>query len=134
MRQHFRAFLWLRWRLRVNQHEAGRDRQRGRPDASWPSSPLFVAVGLFVGFFFIGLFALPRRRPPVLLYVWDGLVVAFLFTWAIGLLTELQRSEVLSLDKFLHLPVSLTGAFLINYLSSLFELEHDRVRAGHGRR
>src|SRR5205823_8963134 len=32
---------------------------------------------------------------------------------------ELQRSEVLSLDRFLHLPVSLTGVFLINYLSSL---------------
>ena len=56
------------------------------------------------------------------MYVWDGLVVGFLFSWAIGLLAELQRSEVLSLDKFLHLPVSLTGVFLINYLSSLFSL------------
>src|SRR5205085_5802193 len=30
----------------------------------------------------------------------------------------LQRSEVLAMDKFLHLPVSLLGAFLINYVSS----------------
>jgi hypothetical protein len=58
----------------------------------------------------------------VLLYVWDGIVIAFLFFWAAGLLTELQRSEILSLDKFLHLPVSLSGAFLINYLSSLLSL------------
>ena len=56
------------------------------------------------------------------MYVWDGLVVAFLFWWVIGILTDLQRSEALSLDKFLHLPVSLTSAFLINYLSSLLSL------------
>jgi hypothetical protein len=35
------------------------------------------------------------------------------------LLVELQRSELLSLDKFLHLPVSLTSAFLINYVGSI---------------
>src|SRR5262249_21247827 len=46
----------------------------------------------------------------------------FLFFWAIGLLADLQRSESLALDKFMHLPVSLTGAFLINYLSSLFSI------------
>jgi hypothetical protein len=63
-----------------------------------------------------------REAPSIYLYVWDGLVVAFLFTWTLGLLIELQRSEVLSLDKFLHLPVSLKGAFLINYVSSLFSL------------
>jgi ABC-2 type transport system permease protein len=35
---------------------------------------------------------------------------------------DLQRSEVLSLDRFLHLPVSLKGAFLINYIASLFSV------------
>ena len=48
-----------------------------------------------------------------------ALIVGFLFFWSIGLLTELQRTEPLSLSKFLHLPVSVNGAFLINYLSSL---------------
>ena len=51
--------------------------------------------------------------------VWDGLVLLFLFFWMIGLLADLQRSEALSLTKFLHLPVSLSGVFLLNYLSSL---------------
>ena len=37
-------------------------------------------------------------------------------------MTELQRTEPLSLSKFLHLPVSVNGAFLINYLSSLLRL------------
>ena len=35
---------------------------------------------------------------------------------------ELQRAEVLSIDKFLHLPVSVKGVFLINYLSSLLSV------------
>ena len=37
-------------------------------------------------------------------------------------MTELQRTEPLSLSKFLHLPVSVNGAFLINYFSSLLRL------------
>jgi hypothetical protein len=83
---------------------------------------VLLAAGMFVVFFLVGLFALPQASPSALLYVWDGLVVTMLFFWAIGLLTELQRSEALALDKFLHLPVSLTGAFLVNYLSSLLSL------------
>ena len=42
--------------------------------------------------------------------------------WLIELVSELQRSEVLSLDKFLHLPVSLSGVFLMNYVSSFYSL------------
>ncbi len=52
----------------------------------------------------------------------DGLILAFLFFWGIGLIAELQRTEPLSLSKFMHLPVSVNGAFLINYLSSLLRL------------
>jgi hypothetical protein len=115
---HLRAFLWLRWRIRVNQIKRG-----GVANAvilgTLAVLAVFLAVGLFVGFFLLGLFALNDVPPSVLLYVWDGLVVVFLFAWSVGVLAELQRSESLSLDKFLHLPVSLAGAFLINYLSSL---------------
>ena len=70
----------------------------------------------------LGLYAIPKATPAQLMYAWDGLIVAFLFFWAIGLVTELQRTEPLSLSKFLHLPVSVNGAFLINYLSSLLRL------------
>src|SRR5207247_262332 len=78
-----------------------------------------AAVGGFAGLFLVGMFALPRVDPTVVMYVWDALAIAFLFFWLIGLIQELQRAEALSLDKFLHLPVSLTGAFLINYVTSL---------------
>jgi hypothetical protein len=118
---HFQAFVWLRWRLLINQMRKG-----GLANtvllALLAAGLVMVAIGLFIAFFFIGLLALRSVPPVILLYVWDGLVVAFLFSWAIGLLTDLQRSEVLSLDRFLHLPVSLTGAFIINYLSSLLSI------------
>ncbi len=120
--QHFQAFIWLRWRLMINQLRRG-----GAVNALVAVivavAGVLLAIGGFVTAFLVGLLALPLvpadYYPLVLLYVWDGLVVTFLFTWMIGLLIELQRSEVLSLDKFLHLPVSLKGAFLINYCSSL---------------
>ena len=83
---------------------------------------LVTAVPLFIGSFALGLYAIPKAAPAHLLYAWDGLVVAFLFFWGIGLMTDLQRTEPLSLSKFLHLPVSVNGAFLINYLSSLLRL------------
>ena len=72
--------------------------------------------------FFVGFLALGNVSPTVIMFVWDGLVLTFLFVWMTGLVTELQRSESLSLTKFLHLPVSATGVFLINYLSSLFSI------------
>jgi hypothetical protein len=119
--QHFRALVWLRWRLRVNQMKRG-----GLANviilALLAAGGVLLVIFLFVALFAVGLLALPQASPWVLLYVWDGLTVVFLFLWTIGLLTDLQRSEALSLQKFLHLPVSLENAFLINYFSSLFSL------------
>jgi len=118
---HLQAFFWLRWRLRINQLRRG-----GLANVvilTLLIAGAFLLAGiLFVSALLVGLFAFSNASPAILLYVWDGLVVAFLFLWMIGLLQDLQRSEVLSLDKFLHLPVSLTGVFLINYLSSLLSI------------
>ncbi len=83
---------------------------------------IILDLSLFVGSFLIGWLLMPEASPAVVMYVWDGLVLIFLFWWSIGVLTELQRSEALTLDKLLHLPVSLSSAFLINYLSSLLNL------------
>ncbi|MSR53501.1 MAG: hypothetical protein EXS09_09475 [Gemmataceae bacterium] len=80
------------------------------------------AIGLAITGFFFGWLALPEADEQVRLFVWDGIVAAIMFFWMIGLLADLQRSESLSLDKFLHLPVSLSGAFLINYFSSFFSV------------
>lgn len=116
--QHLRAFFWLQWRLRVNQLRKG-----GTVNAILMAivagAAVLLSVILFVVFFLIGLLALADVQPLVLILVWDGLVGAFIFFWLIGLITQLQRAEALALEKFLHLPVSLSGVFVLNYLSSL---------------
>ncbi len=119
--QQFRTLVWLRWRLLVNQLRKG-----GTVNFVLLMVIMIAgaaaALALFFTAFLVGLMLLGDVNPNILLYIWDGLALFFLFIWMIGLMIDLQRSEVLSLDKFLHLPVSLSGAFLINYLSSLISL------------
>ncbi len=83
---------------------------------------LATAIPLFAGCLWFGLQAIPRALPLHLLAAWDVLLLNFLCFWSAGLLTDLQRSEPLALSRFLHLPVSPSGAFLINFLSSLLSL------------
>ena len=120
-REHLKAFLWLRWRLRVNQM-----RKAGTVNAVlfalFAGACLVAAVTLFVVGLLVGLLVFRDAPAFAHLFTWDGIVLVLLFSWSIGMLAELQRSESLALDRFLHLPVSLSGAFLINYLSSLFAL------------
>jgi ABC-2 type transport system permease protein len=119
--KHLRAFVWLRWRLLKNQW-----RRAGAVNAVLMMivsvGALVTAIPLFIGCFMLGLYAIPEATPAQLMYVADGLIVGFLSFWGIGLATELQRTEPLALSKFLHLPVSVNGAFLINYVSSLMRL------------
>jgi ABC-2 type transport system permease protein len=116
--EHLKAFLWLRWRIISN-----RNRRAGKGAVILQAlfTVIMIAGGIaaFVVGIAVGYLALPKAPPAVFLYVWDGVVVAFLFLWMVELMIELQRAELLSLDKFLHLPVSLSGAFLINYLGSI---------------
>jgi uncharacterized membrane protein len=118
---HLRAILWLRWRMSLNQLK-----RSGIAStiilAFLAVMVLSASVGLFFVALFVGIFTLPRATPDVFMYVWDGIVFAFLMFWMVGLLAELQRTEVLSLQKLLHLPVSLSGTFLINYIGSLLSL------------
>jgi ABC-2 type transport system permease protein len=119
--QQLRAVVWLRWRLLVNQW-----RRAGALTVALmvvvTVGALVTAIPLSIGAFLLGEYAIPRATPAYLMYAWDGLLIAFLFFWSVGVVTELQRTEPLSLAKLMHLPVSVTGAFLINYLSSLLRL------------
>jgi hypothetical protein len=118
---HFKTFLWLRWRLAVNQIK-----RAGAANFVFLMILIFIGAMIAVSMFFIalivGLLRLREASPFVVMTVWDGIVMTFLFFWTMGLLVELQRSELLSLDRFLHLPVSLNGVFLLNYLGSLINL------------
>jgi ABC-2 type transport system permease protein len=119
--QHLQTFVWLRWRLLFNQW-----RRAGAFNAVLMMiltvGAIVTAVPLFIGSLVLGLYLIPKAEPAYLMYAWDGVIAGFLLFWVIGLVAELQRTDPLSLSKFMHLPVSPKGAFLINYLSSLFRL------------
>jgi ABC-2 type transport system permease protein len=118
---HLKAFVWLRWRLAVNQT------RRSGPAGVVVSGIVTVmmttggGVMLIVGFL-VGFLALRTGPSRAVMVVWDGAIVGFVFFWLVGLMSELQRSDALSLDRFLYLPVSPTSAFLINYLGSSVSL------------
>ena len=120
-REHLKTYIWLRWRLSANQI-----RRSGAIGAIIAA----VLAGLrilggaitFIAGLLIGLLALGQAEPKVLLFIWDGVAGGFILFWLAGLMSELQRSELLSLDNFMQLPVSPSGAFLINYVGSSFGL------------
>jgi hypothetical protein len=118
---HLRAFVWLRWRLAVNQT------RRSGPSGALVTGIVTILVtvaggAMLIAGLLVGSLALRAVAPNAVMAVWDGVIVAFLFFWLTGLIVELQRSDSLSLDRFLYLPVSPGGAFLINYLASSLSL------------
>ena len=118
---HLRTMLWLRWRLAVNQINKLTVFSRV---LLWLVVIGAVLAGVSSFFSVIGWssWLLPKDWSFALPLVWDGVILVFLSSWLLGVLTDLQRTEPLSLDKFLHLPVSPRGVFLLNYLSSLLTL------------
>lgn len=118
---HLQTFLWLRWRLVLNH-----SRRHGAVSLALffifkVVFALSALAALIIGFL-LGATSLPNRPPEVAMLTFAGVIVAYLFFTVIGIIVELQRAEMLSLDKFLHLPMTLSGAFLINYLGSSMNL------------
>ena len=69
--------------------------------------------------FVLGIAFLPEAEPFELMLVWDGVIAGFLLLWITGLLIQLQLGgESLSLGKLLHMPVSPSSAFFVNFLGS----------------
>jgi ABC-2 type transport system permease protein len=115
--EHLKTYIWVRWRLSANQVK--RSGAIGAIVAAILTG-LRVLGGVltFIAGLLIGFLALSRAEPRIMLIAWDVAAAGFIFFWLIGLMSELQRSELLSLDNFMHLPVSPSGAFLINYVGS----------------
>ena len=116
-----KTILWLRWRLMCNQWRRGGG--IGAVFAVVIGAGAFVLAALcFTGALLGAIFGLATASPTNLMVVWLVVTVAFLFLWTIGLLTELQRSETIDLQKLMHLPVALGQMFAVNYLASHFAL------------
>jgi hypothetical protein len=121
-REQLKTILWLRWRLKCNQW-----RRTGGLGAVISIFVITAAVMLglasFTGGLLGAIFGLDKETSPqIVMFVWLGVTVLFLFVWMIGLLAELQRSETIDLQKLMHLPVALGQMFGINYLASHFAL------------
>lgn len=119
--QHLRAVFWLRWRLSVNQWKRG-GTLNAVLGAIWLVFVVIASASSFLTALLLGLFVLSDTTPDHLMLIWDGIVLGFLFVWMIGLLSDLQHGEALSIGKLLALPVSPAGAFLLNYLGSLVSM------------
>ena len=116
-RAHLITFFWLRWRLAANQGNRQGLLVRVLSYILWLFLVLASLASLAAGFV-LGNLKMATLQIDQFMYIWDGLVISFLFFWLVGLLGELQRSDILSLGRFLYLPVTPYGAFLINYLGS----------------
>ena len=116
-----RAMLWLRWRLTRNQWRRG-----GGLNAVIMLIALVVAMILAVAGGVAGAaggaLALSGASPQAAMLTWDGLVARSCLFWSMGVVAELQRSEIIDLSRLLHLPVSLRDAFLLNYVASHLSL------------
>jgi hypothetical protein len=51
-------------------------------------------------------------------FVWNGLVFVFVVAWFINLTSEIQRNDSISLDRLMHLPISPSHAFALNFFAS----------------
>ncbi|UCD51406.1 MAG: hypothetical protein JSW27_02000 [Phycisphaerales bacterium] len=114
---HLRTILWLRWRLSRNQWSRGGPLNAVLTMVVTAAGLLIGIVGGLIGLL-AGVFLLTKTSPDGLLVLWDAIVLGFLFFWMIGLISEIQRSETIDISRMLHLPVSLRGVFVVNYLAS----------------
>jgi hypothetical protein len=119
--EQLKTILWLRWRLMSNQWR--RSGGLGAVITVLVGAGAFMLGAVcFVGALLGGIFGLHDAMPAVIMMVWFVVTAFFLFFWMIGLLTELQRSETIDLQKLMHLPVALGQMFAVNYLVSHFSL------------
>ena len=118
---HFQTFVWLRWRIRTNQLRHGSSLGKLLAAILLVSFAM-VAVGLFVIGGILGALV-PRFVPRENYFLlWDGFIAVFCFIWVIHVATDIQRSDAITFDRILHLPVAFSQAFALNYLSTLMSM------------
>ena len=112
-----KTILWLRWRLTNNQW--ARSRGMGAViSAIIAVGSILMGATAFSVALVVGIFGLQKADATLIWGIWFAMTAAFLFFWMIGLITELQRSETIDLQRLMHLPVRLGQIFVINYLAS----------------
>ena len=111
------ALAKLRYRLTVNQIK-----KSGKFNTILAA--IFYSIGAFVvatSFFIaatLGAMFFSKTDPFSMIMMWNIIAGAFLFMWSMQLVSEMHQTEMISLNKLLHMPVSLRGAFFLNYTST----------------
>ena len=116
-RDQLKTILWLRWRLTRNQWRKGGNVGAAIAGVVFVAG-LILAACSFAGAIVVGVLALRNATPVEVMGVWLGLSAAFMFFWLIGLISELQRSETIDLQRLMHLPVQLGQIFIVNFVAS----------------
>ncbi len=115
--QQFKTLVWIRLRVSVN--KLRKSGSIGAFLATLMVAMSIVSVVLsFVGSITLGTLLLNDAGPEAVFFTWATTIFVMLVFWTIGISTELQRSEVLSLKQLLHLPIGGRSIFLLNFASS----------------
>lgn len=121
MREQLFAFMQLRWRIRTNQLR--RDSGIGKAIAALMAASMVLATAMFFVFgITIGITVPMMAGIENAFFIWDAFSVIFFIAWCIYVLTDISRTDAITFDRVSHLPVSLKNAFLVNYVSSMFNL------------
>ncbi len=119
--EQWRTLVALRWRLAANQFARHRLLHTIVLSVLFVGLVLIMFASLIVGVLLPWLLA-KDTTPQTILLSWDVVICCYLVFWVFGLLTEVRQTELIVLDKLMHLPVSLVGAFLMNFCGSLISL------------
>jgi len=118
---HFWTFVWLRWRIRVNQLRHGSSLGKALAAILLVSFAVSCVVVLAISGTMGG--TLPRLIPRESYFLfWDGISAIFCSVWLLHVATDVQRTDAITLDRILHLPVAFSQAFAINFLSFLMSM------------
>jgi ABC-2 type transport system permease protein len=120
--EQLKAVLQLRWQLTRNQWSRSRHGVRGAVAIIILLGACFLGALCFLGAFLGAAYGMGAARSESVMLVWFFFTGGFLIFWTLGLLTELQRSEAIDLQRLMHLPVKLGQIFFINYVASHFVL------------
>lgn len=113
------ALAKLRFKLTTNQIKKSGKLNTIIATIFYAIGAILVATSFFIAATLGALFY-SRTDPFSMVMMWNIVAALFLFMWIVQLIGELQQTELISLDKLLHLPVSLRGAFFLNYTSTFF--------------
>ncbi len=80
---------------------------------AWVASVSSFLATAFGGIYFFRVFSV-----EVCNSAWGVAAIVFLFYWTVMVFGQIQQTETIPLEKIQHLPLSLKGAFFLNFLSS----------------